>query len=186
MNHSKTRPGIRRPPALTRFILAAALAGALAGCGPAPELADDAARELQAQVLAVTEAAAADDPSTALALLDELETRLDSAAARGDVSFTRHQRIGASVTAVRADLSAQKAAVEAAAQAAAEAEAAARAAAEQEAARAAAEQEAAAQAAAAQAAAEQAAAAKAAADAAAKNDKEKAKDKDKDKGKDKD
>ncbi|QYF91006.1 mucin-associated surface protein [Arthrobacter sp. PAMC25284] len=174
-NSSQSRTGNRRPPILTGFLLSAALTGVLAGCGgPAPELSNDAARELQSQVLAVTEAAAADDAGTALTLLDELATRLDGAAARGEVSFKRHQSIGASIDAVRVDLTARKAAVEAAAQAAAEQAAAEKAAAEKEAA---------AQAAAAQAAAEQAAAEQAAAERAAAQGKA---DKPKGKGKDKD
>ncbi len=87
------------------------LAGALAGCGsPAPELGRDAARQLQSQVLAVSEAAAANDPAGSLKHLDELLTRLDAAAASGEVSFKRHQSIKSSIDAVRADLAAQQAA----------------------------------------------------------------------------
>lgn len=123
----------------------ALLTGALAGCAATPELDRDAARELQSQVLAVTEAAAADDPATSLQHLDELVLKLDGAAARGEVSFSRHQSIRKSVDTVRGDLNARQA----------------------EAARVAAEQEAAAQAAAAAAQAEADAAAKAEADAAA-------------------
>jgi hypothetical protein len=126
------------------WLATAVLAAALAGCSaPAAELGPDAAKQLQSQVLAVTEAAAANDVAGSLKLLDELVVKLDDAATRGEVSFKRHQSIRASVEAVRADLMAQQAAAAAAAEAA-------------EAARVAAEQEAAAQ-----------AAAKAAADAAA-------------------
>ena len=125
------------------LLAASVLAAGLAGCSPPPaDLAPDAARQLQSQVLAVTEAAAANDIAGSLQLLDELGVKLDDAATRGEVSFKRHQGIRASIEAVRADLAAQQAAAAAAA----------------EAARAAAEQEAAAQAAA-EAAAEAAAAA---------------------------
>jgi hypothetical protein len=117
------------------------LTGTLTGCAAAPELDPAAARELQAQVLSVTAAAAANDPAASLKHLDELAVKLDEAAARGEVSFKRHQSIRKSVDAVRVDLSAQQA----------------------EAARVAAEQEAAAQAAAAAAAQAKAAAAAAAA-----------------------
>ena len=60
------------------------------------------------QVLAVTEAAAANDPAASLKRLDELVLKLDEAAARGDVSFKRHQSIRKSVDAVRADLNARQ------------------------------------------------------------------------------
>jgi Meckel syndrome type 1 protein len=132
------------PAALLAGLLAA---GALAGCGPAPELGRGAASQLQAQVLSVSQAAAANDRAGALKHLDELLTRLDAAAASGEVSFRRHQSIKSSIDAVRADLVAQQAAAEAA--------------------RKAAEAASAKQAAAAQAAAQAAAAAKAAPAAAA-------------------
>ncbi|BCW66124.1 hypothetical protein NicSoilB4_08870 [Arthrobacter sp. NicSoilB4] len=129
-------------PVLTGWLLAAVLStGALAGCAPAPELDRGAARELQSKVLAVTEAAAANDPAASLKQLDELVLKLDEAAARGEVSFKRHQSIRKSVDSVRGDLTARQAEAEAARVAAAEA------------ARVAAEKEAAAQAAAAAAAA---------------------------------
>ena len=125
---------------LAGWLLGTALvAGTLAGCAPAPELDRSAARQLQSQVLAVTEAAAADDPAASLGHLDVLVLKLDEAAARGEVSFKRHQSIRKAVDTVRADLDAQQAAAEAARVAA-------------EAARVAAEQESAAQAAAAAAA----------------------------------
>jgi hypothetical protein len=146
-----TRPspgpaGRRTRRILAGWLLGAVLVtGALAGCAAAPELDRTAARQLQSQVLAVTEAAAANDPAAALTRLDELVVKLDEAAARGDVSFVRHQSIRKSIDAVRVDLTARQA----------------------EAARAAAEQEAAAQAAAAAAAQAQAQAQAAAAAAAA-------------------
>ena len=117
----------------------------MAGCAPAAELDRDAARQLQSTVLYATEAAAANDPAASLKHLDELVLKLDEAAARGEVSFKRHQSIRKSVDSVRADLTARQA----------------------EAARVAAEQEAAAQAAAAAATAQAEAAAAAAAAAQA-------------------
>ncbi|MEC5190258.1 MULTISPECIES: mucin-associated surface protein [unclassified Arthrobacter] len=147
MNPGRTRPALHH---LGRLLLGAVMtAGTLAGCTATPELDRDAARQLQSQVLAVTEAAAANDAGASLQELDDLAVQLDGAAARGEVSFQRHQSIRASVDAVRADLTAQQAA-EAARVAAAEA------------ARIAAEQEAAAQADAAAAAAQAAAVAAAA------------------------
>ena len=121
-------------PRRTRLLLAgwvlgtALLTGTLSGCAPAPELDGTAARELQSQVLAVTEAAAANDPAASLKHLDELVRKLDEAAARGEVSFVRHQNIRKSVDTVRMDLNARQAEADAA-RAAAEQEAAAQAAA---------------------------------------------------------
>lgn len=121
MSHSRTagpdrsRFRHRMPAALLAGLLAA---GALAGCGPAPELGRDAARQLQTQVLAVSQTAAANDRAGSLKHLDELLTRLDALAASGEVSFRRHQSIKSSIDAVRADLVAQQAAAEAARKAA--------------------------------------------------------------------
>ena len=131
-----------RSPALAGPLLTALLvAGSLAGCaGPAPELDGAAATQLQSQVLAVTEAAAAEDSPGALKLLDDLMTKLDAAAADGKVSFKRHQSIKASVDAVRTDLNAKVAQQQAAAAEAAKAAAAAQAAAQEAAAKAAADQ----------------------------------------------
>jgi hypothetical protein len=117
------RPGHPAGLLLGCLLSAAVLTGALAGCGPAPELGREAASQLQTQVLAVTGAAAANDPAGSLKLLDELVAKLDGAAARGEVSAARQQSIRTSIDAVRADLTAQQAAAEAA-RAAAEAEAA--------------------------------------------------------------
>ena len=159
---------LRSRPLLAAWLLGTALlTGALAGCAAAPELDRTAARELQSQVLAVTEAAAANDPAASLKHLDHLVLKLDEAAARGDVSFQRHQSIRKSVDTVRVDLNARQA----------------------EAARVAAEQEAAAQAAAAAPAEAAAAAAAAAAPPPAvappaDGGKAKGKGKDEDKGKD--
>ncbi|WP_231494293.1 mucin-associated surface protein [Arthrobacter sp. 9MFCol3.1] len=104
----RSRGRYRMPASLLAGLLAA---GALAGCGsPAPELGPSAARQLQSHVLAVSEAAAANDPAASLQHLDELLTRLDALAANGEVSFRRHQSIKSSIDAVRADLAAQQAA----------------------------------------------------------------------------
>lgn len=104
-------PGIRASAALAGCLLAVGLAGC---AGPAPELEDNAAAQLQQRVLAVTSAAAGSDPATALKSLDGLASELDAAAAAGQVSFRRHQSITVAINAVRADLTAaaKKAAAE--------------------------------------------------------------------------
>jgi hypothetical protein len=128
------RPRSARPLLTGWLVGAVLLTATLAGCAPAPELDRGAARQLQNQVLAVTEAAAANDPAASLKHLDELVLKLDDAAARGEVSFKRHQSIRKSVDSVRLDLTAlqaevarvaaeQEAAAQAAAAAAAKAEA---------------------------------------------------------------
>jgi hypothetical protein len=86
----------------------------LGGCAAAPDLDRNAARQLQSKVLAVTGAAAANDPAASLKHLDAFVVELDEAAARGEVSFKRHQSISKSVDAVRADLKARQAEAEAA------------------------------------------------------------------------
>jgi Meckel syndrome type 1 protein len=91
-------------------------------------------KELQAQVLVVSAAAAAQDPAAGLRSLDELVGHLTGAAANGEVSFKRNQSIMKAVEAVRADLLAAQAAKAAAAKAAAERATAAKAAAASEAA----------------------------------------------------
>jgi hypothetical protein len=92
------------------LLTAGVLAAVLAGCGAAPDLKNDAARQLQAGVLTVSQSAAGNDPAGALRSLDELVTQLDASAANGDVSFKRHQTIMSAITAVRADLTAAQAA----------------------------------------------------------------------------
>ena len=123
-----------RPPSHRRWrtVLAVSLMTAvLSGCStPARELEPDAAQQLQAKVLTVSEAAAGNDPAAALKSLDELVVQLDASAAAGGVSFKRHQSIMKAVEAVRADLAAVQAQAEAAAAAAAAEAAAAEAAAE--------------------------------------------------------
>lgn len=104
-------------PSRWRTVLAASLlSAALAGCSSAaPDLGSDAAQQLQAKVLTVSQSAAGNDPAGALKSLDELVTQLDAAAAQGNVSFKRHQNIMKAIDAVRADLTAAKAQAEAAA-----------------------------------------------------------------------
>lgn len=125
---SRFRPRRTSPIPAGWLLGAALLTGALAGCAAAPELDRTAARELQSKVLAVTEAAAANDPDASLNHLDQLVLKLDEAAARGEVSFQRHQSIRKSVETVRVDLNsrqAEAARVAAEQEAAAQAEAAA-------------------------------------------------------------
>lgn len=109
------------------MVLAAGLlSAALAGCGSAaPDLGSDAAQQLQAKVLTVSQSAAGNDPAAALKSLDELVAQLNAAAAEGNVSFIRHQNIMKAIDAVRADLAAAKAQAEAAAAETAAAQAAA-------------------------------------------------------------
>jgi peptidoglycan hydrolase CwlO-like protein len=107
---------------------AGCIAAALAGCAPsAPDLDSGTGKELQSQVLAVSRAAAAEDPAAGLRSLDGLVGRLTAAAANGEVSFKRHHSIMKAVEAVRADLLAAQAAKAAAAKAEAERAAAAKA-----------------------------------------------------------
>ncbi|MCP8999062.1 hypothetical protein NFC73_04815 [Pseudarthrobacter sp. RMG13] len=103
------------------------LAGSLAACGPAEAgLQRDAARQLQERVLGITQASANNDPAGGLAALDSLEADLASAARTGQVSEERRRSITTAATAVRADLTAAKAAADAAAKAAEDAAAAQR------------------------------------------------------------
>ncbi len=120
-------------------------AGLLSGCGTNDSgLQRDAARQLQARVLEVTQASSQNDPAGALRALEGLEAELQAAQAKGQISDDRRRSITTIATAVRADLDDAVAAAQAAADKAAADKAAAD-----------------------QAAAEQAAAAKAAAEAAA-------------------
>jgi hypothetical protein len=108
-------------------IAAAALAGGLlAGCGTGNSgLERDAARQLQARVLEVTQASSQDDPAGALRALEGLDAELTAAQDRGDISDERRRNITTIATAVRADLEEAVAAAEAAAAKAAEEKAAA-------------------------------------------------------------
>lgn len=109
-------------------------ASLLTGCATAETgLQRDAARQLQARVLEVTQASSLGDPGGALKALDGLEAELEAAQARGDISEERRRSITTIATAVRADLEDAVAAAERAAteKAAAENAAADKAAAEQ-------------------------------------------------------
>ncbi|WP_457972212.1 mucin-associated surface protein [Arthrobacter sp. D1-17] len=98
--------------------------GLVACGGTAPELETGAASQLQQHVLAITEAAAGNDPAKALKSLDQLSSQLDTAAAAGQVSFKRHQSITAAIDSVKTGLTAAQAAKKSAAAAAAKASAA--------------------------------------------------------------
>lgn len=98
--------------------------GLVACGGTAPELETDAAAQLQQRVLAVTTAAAGNDPAKALKSLDQLSSELDAAAAAGEVSFKRHQSISVAIDSVRTGLTAAQTAKKSAAAAAAKAAAA--------------------------------------------------------------
>lgn len=112
-----------QPPSHRRWRTALAvslMSAVLAGCStPARDLEPEAAQQLQAKVLTVSQAAAGNDPAAALKSLDELVVQLDASAADGGVSFKRHQSIMKAVEAVRADLAAAQAQAEAEAAAAA-------------------------------------------------------------------
>ena len=80
---------------------------ALTGCAPTePGLDSAAASKMQESVSLVTEAAAAGDPTGALAALDALEAQLKEDTASGAISADRSARIQASIDLVRADLTA--------------------------------------------------------------------------------
>lgn len=97
----------------------------LVGCGGTePELETAAASQLQQRVLAVTKAAAGNDPAKALKSLEQLSSELDAAAAAGQVSFKRHQSITVAIDSVRTGLASAQAAKKSAAAAAAKAAAA--------------------------------------------------------------
>lgn len=81
------------------------LVGLLTGCAPAEtELQAEAARQLQAKVLTISQAAAANDTGGALKALDALTADLEAKAARGELTDVRKRRISTVIAAVRADL----------------------------------------------------------------------------------
>ena len=81
--------------------------GTLGGCAPTPtDMAASAAKQLQSAVAAVTQSAAVGDISAAITQLDALERRLREATASGDISADRSAKIEASISLVRADLTA--------------------------------------------------------------------------------
>ncbi|RDV10944.1 hypothetical protein DXK94_07165 [Arthrobacter sp. RT-1] len=80
-------------------------AGLLSGCGTNDSgLQRDAARQLQARVLEVTQASSQNDPGGALKALEGLEAELQAAQAKGQISEDRRRNITTIATAVRADL----------------------------------------------------------------------------------
>lgn len=88
-------------------VAALVLAASLAGCGPADTgLPRDTARQLQERVLGVSQSAARNDHPAALNTLAALEEDVTAAADGGHVSEERLQSIMASITAVRAELTA--------------------------------------------------------------------------------
>jgi ribosomal protein S20 len=91
---------------LTAAAAALALSAAiLAGCAPGPTaLSSQVSTDMQSAVVAVAESAAAGDPTTALARLDELQQKLDAALAAGDVTAERAAAIQSAINAVRTDL----------------------------------------------------------------------------------
>jgi hypothetical protein len=98
------RRSLLRRPLVCAALIAAAL-GLVSGCVTGPtELDSQAAARLQTLVADVATRAAANDYAGAVKTLDDLQTRLDSAAARGDVSYARHLQIQKSIEQVRADL----------------------------------------------------------------------------------
>ena len=86
--------------------VAIALGLGLAGCAAPPAYTTEAAGVLQSSVLAVTEAAAAGDPASGIARLDELQVAVDAQLASGGIDQARYDRISAAIALVRADLQA--------------------------------------------------------------------------------
>jgi hypothetical protein len=105
--------------ACSAAVLAAALLG---GCATTEAgLEREAARQLQARVLEVTQASSENDPAAALRALEGLEAELEAAQSEGQISEERRRSITTIATAVRADLNeaiaaAQKAAADKAAE----------------------------------------------------------------------
>ncbi|WP_411720764.1 hypothetical protein [Mycetocola sp.] len=96
-----------RKKLLSAFAGATLVLSLTAGCqATAPDITTDQAEALQSRVLAVTSAVAEGGYAAALEALTALETELDAAAAAGDISFARHQRIEAAMSAVRKDVQA--------------------------------------------------------------------------------
>lgn len=87
------------------------LAVSMTACSPAEtSLQREAGRQLQARVLDVSEAAAANDHAAALKSLENLESDLAAAAGKGQVSGQRNRTIMTIIAAVRAELTAATAA----------------------------------------------------------------------------
>lgn len=91
-------------------------AALLTGCGTTEAgLEREAARQLQARVLEVTQASSENDPAAALLALEGLEAELEAAQSEGQISQERRRSITTIATAVRADLNEAIAAAEKAA-----------------------------------------------------------------------
>jgi len=87
------------------FAAVALSVAVFSGCSPTPTaLSEEVSTDMQSGVVAVAEAAAAGDPASAMARLDELQLRLDAALAAGEVSAERADAIQAAIDTVRADL----------------------------------------------------------------------------------
>jgi hypothetical protein len=93
----------RVPSAL---VVAAMLVLAPACSAQTPELSVDAARELQSRLPEVRQAAAGNDYTRALGLLEEFEKELDEAAGDGKMTFARYQGISSALEDVRNELQA--------------------------------------------------------------------------------
>jgi hypothetical protein len=99
--------------ACSAAVLAAAL---LSGCATTDAgLEREAARQLQARVLEVTQASSENDPAAALRALEGLEAELEAAQSEGQISEDRRRSITTIATAVRAELNGAIAAAEKAA-----------------------------------------------------------------------
>jgi hypothetical protein len=99
--------------ACSAAVLAAAL---LSGCATTEAgLKREAARQLQARVLEVTQASSENDPAAALRALEGLEAELEAAQSEGQISEERRRSITTIATAVRAELNGAIAAAEKAA-----------------------------------------------------------------------
>jgi hypothetical protein len=99
--------------ACSAAVLAAAL---LSGCATTEAgLEREAARQLQARVLEVTQASSENDPAAALRALEGLEAELEAAQSEGQISEERRRSITTIATAVRAELNGAIAAAEKAA-----------------------------------------------------------------------
>ena len=88
--------------ACSAALIAASFLSACAA--PGSGLQREAATQLQARVLEVTQASSQDDPESALQALAGLEADLAAAQAKGQVSEERRRSITTVATAVRADL----------------------------------------------------------------------------------
>ncbi|WP_208324170.1 hypothetical protein [Diaminobutyricimonas sp. TR449] len=98
---------------MRHLIAPLAIAGVLVlgGCASGqPAYSEDAAAELQQQVLTVSEASAAGEFETAVMRLDELVVLANDSLARHLITPERHQSILSAIDLVRADLAAEIAA----------------------------------------------------------------------------